>query len=290
MFTVPRVVAVSPQMRLVEDNPSNVSLMDIFSQYCSQKNQEWDCVLTHYYEQLAQTQSRGDTITVTTLQDLFYQTQSSLAPPTVMKEWATKTFPTATDYWTFRRQVTQQLALTGLIEFVFHLTRLDPDMFKISRDSGCLTQAYFKFDIKKPTGELDANRSVPFRFTPSLQTFISTLGKTGVLTMCMLATARCLAQPYFSIQSIIRAILRDEYIAWYKKQEEVLTGSIINPADISGDIIVKFVTNAVTAIMTRLQNLAQFEGAESNIISQLISAAENIENLCRMDPAWNPWI
>lgn len=30
-------------------------------------------MLTHYYEQLAQTQSRGDTITVTTLQDLFYQ-------------------------------------------------------------------------------------------------------------------------------------------------------------------------------------------------------------------------
>ena len=50
-------------------------------------------------------------------------------------------------------QVTQQLALTGLIEFVLHLTRLDPDMFKISRDSGCLTQAYFKFDIKKPTGK-----------------------------------------------------------------------------------------------------------------------------------------
>ena len=30
-------------------------------------------MLTHYYEQLAQTQARGDTITVTTLQDLFYQ-------------------------------------------------------------------------------------------------------------------------------------------------------------------------------------------------------------------------
>jgi len=42
-------------------------------QYCSQKNQEWDCVLVHYYEQLAQMQTRGDTITATTLQDLFYQ-------------------------------------------------------------------------------------------------------------------------------------------------------------------------------------------------------------------------
>ena len=31
-FTVPRVVAVSPQMRLVEDNTSNISLSDIFKQ------------------------------------------------------------------------------------------------------------------------------------------------------------------------------------------------------------------------------------------------------------------
>ena len=31
-FTVPRVVAVSPQMRLVEDNTSNISLADVFKQ------------------------------------------------------------------------------------------------------------------------------------------------------------------------------------------------------------------------------------------------------------------
>ncbi len=31
-FTVPRVVAVSPQMRLVEDSPASVSLLDIYKQ------------------------------------------------------------------------------------------------------------------------------------------------------------------------------------------------------------------------------------------------------------------
>jgi len=36
-------------------------------------------------------------------------------------------------------------------------------------------------------------------------------------------------------------------------------------------------------------DLAQFDGAESNI-TLLISAAENVENLCRMDPAWNAWM
>lgn len=33
-FTVPRVVAVSPQIRLVEDNPASISLLDIFKKGC----------------------------------------------------------------------------------------------------------------------------------------------------------------------------------------------------------------------------------------------------------------
>lgn len=33
-FTVPKVVAIAPQMRLVEDNPSSASLLDVFKQVC----------------------------------------------------------------------------------------------------------------------------------------------------------------------------------------------------------------------------------------------------------------
>ena len=47
--------------------------------------------------------------------------------------------------------------------------------------------------------------------------------------------------------------------------------------------------------MLRLNNyysfadLAQFENAESKV-GTLISAAMSPDNLCRMDPAWNPWL
>ena len=43
--------------------------------------------------------------------------------------------------------MTRQLALSGLAEFVFHLTRLDSEMFQIARNSGCLTQTFYKFEI-----------------------------------------------------------------------------------------------------------------------------------------------
>ena len=45
--------------------------------------------------------------------------------------------------------MTRQLALSGLAEFVFHLTRLDPEMLQIARSSGCITQTFYKFEIDK---------------------------------------------------------------------------------------------------------------------------------------------
>ena len=67
---------------------------------------------------------------------------------------------------------------------------------------------------------MDANRPVPFRLTPSLQSLISPIGVTGPLQMSMVAASRCLVQPQYSLHSILRAILRailrDEFIAWCK--------------------------------------------------------------------------
>ncbi len=46
-------------------------------------------------------------------------------------------------------QMTRQLSLCGLAEFIFHLTRLDPEMLQITRGSGCLSQTFYKFEINK---------------------------------------------------------------------------------------------------------------------------------------------
>lgn len=67
------------------------------------------------------------------------------------------------------------------------------------------------------SGELDANRPVPFRLTPNIAEFVTPVGVNGVMTSAMVAGARCLVEPQFSIKSVLRAILRDEMIAWHKK-------------------------------------------------------------------------
>ena len=81
---------------------------------------------------------------------------------------------------------------------------------------GVITQIVMPFIILSILGALDANRAVPFRLTPNIQSFLSPIGITGPLYMSMVAVARVLVQPQYSIESILLALFRDEFIAWSK--------------------------------------------------------------------------
>lgn len=104
-FTVPRVVAVSPQMRLVEDNASSISLLDIYKQRCAKRTIEHDAPIARYYERLATVQARRSQASHQVLRDILKEVQVNMVPRGLLKEWATHTFPNATDYWTFRKNV-----------------------------------------------------------------------------------------------------------------------------------------------------------------------------------------
>ena len=56
-----------------------------------------------------------------------------------------------------------------------------------------------------------------------------------------------------------------------------------------GEVIISTVGKAVTAITGRLTSLSAFDGTESKV-GQLVAAACSTDNLCRMDPAWHPWL
>lgn len=86
------------------------------------------------------------------LRDIVKEVQSGMVPRTMLTEWAMTVFPSATDYWTFRKMVTMQLGVLGLMEYVLHLTRLYPEMLYFHRDSGLINVAYFKFNMDEAKG------------------------------------------------------------------------------------------------------------------------------------------
>jgi transformation/transcription domain-associated protein len=98
-------------------------------------------------------------------------------------------------------------------------------------------------------------------------------------------------------QAILRAILRDEMIAWNKKNVDAAAAPLMTSSDGSQqqsenrdrEVIINLVTKAVSAITQRLTSLSTFDGTESKV-STLVAAANSPDNLCRMDPAWHPWL
>ena len=90
-------------------------------------------------------------------------------------------------------------------------------LYSLGELDTCIIKLNDKIITLNSTGELDANRPVPFRLTPNIAEFLTSTGVTGPLTASMVASARCFVQPQYKLSSFLRAILRDEYITWHKK-------------------------------------------------------------------------
>ncbi|CAL8129543.1 unnamed protein product [Orchesella dallaii] len=293
-FTVPKLVAVSPQIRLIEDNPASLSLLEVFKLYCGKSQSEYDSAVLRYYDKLATIQMKGGQFTHHVLRDIFRDIQTNVVHRGILKEWAWNNFVTPSDYWMFRKIFTTQICLSGFAEYAFHLTRLNPEMMNIHQDSGMVNISYFKFDIDDTTGDLDSNRPVPFRLTPNISEFLTSHGVNGPIVCGMISLARCLVYPNYKLQAILRAVLRDEMISYIKKKQDD-RGVLCTPSGQStsheseSDTVINMVNKAVNGIMARLTSLSAFDGPESKV-STLVAAANSPDNLCRMDPTWLPWL
>ncbi|XP_023171663.2 transcription-associated protein 1 [Drosophila hydei] len=293
-ITVPRVVPISPQMRLAEDNPNSVSLLKIFKKCCNNAKIDYDMPIVRYYERLSEVQAQGTPISHTILREIFTEVQCTMVPKTLLRQWALNTFAAATDYWQFRKMLTLQLALSYLCEHALNLTRLNPDMMYLHQDSGLMNISYFKFDINDDKEQFNQHRPVPFRLTPNIGEFITNIGISGLLSAAIVATARCFIQPNYKLSSILQTILRDEIITLQKKgfrQSKLLDASQEPSLDNNTmEHTIRVVNSAVDTILLRLNKISYFDNIEKKKISALIQSATNTDNLCRMDPAWHPWL
>jgi transformation/transcription domain-associated protein len=113
-------------------------------------------------------------------------------------------------------------------------------------------------------GEFGATRPVPFRLTPNIVEYLSSIGISGPLTASMIATARCFVYPNFKVQAILKPILRDEMVlSRMKKPEEAVGNNMEKLTD--SEQIINMVNKAVTSISNRLNSLAHFDGTDSKV-------------------------
>jgi len=94
-------------------------------QCCAKRNVEHDAPISRYYERLAAIQARGSQPSHQVLREILKEVQTNMIPRTLLKEWAIGYFPNATDFWTFRKNVINELFFTYIsfrlvFVFVYH--------------------------------------------------------------------------------------------------------------------------------------------------------------------------
>jgi len=283
LFTVQRVVAFSPQMRMVQDNTSSLSLLDVYKMRCLRNKWEFDAPLKYYYERLQELQDRGEDITDEKYKNIMKHIQIYKLPRNMLVHWARTTFVDATDYWTFRKSFTLHLALLNFAQSCLHFTQLRPEMLHISQDSGHLHSAYYRFSIDNMTGELESNDPVQLRLTPNICEFIQP--GINMFKSAMVAAARCFMHPNFHMDSLLRVVLRDEMIGWFKNKDDNVANQQI--PNIENEKLIKLVNGAVQAITTKIRQVGSMEESR---IDRIVEISSDVSNISKMDPTWYPWI
>jgi transformation/transcription domain-associated protein len=70
---------------------------------------------------------------------------------------------------------------------------------------------------------LGNGESVPFRFTPAIQDYITPVGVEGLFASCLMATARSLTEPELELDQYLSLFIRDELITWHMSNHRSVT-------------------------------------------------------------------
>ena len=116
------------------------------------------------------------------------------------------------ELWRMRKAFTLQLASVSFMTYVVSVTSRQPARFHISRTTGQIYMSEVlpgRCSIHVEIGYLSScdpgvsstvpifasNESVPFRFTPNLQNFVTPIGTEALLVPGIVAIARALTKP-----------------------------------------------------------------------------------------------
>ena len=219
-----RTVPVDADVRLVEDSPWNVSLLDVYEQHCERSNKDPAHVTNVWRERTLAAVMKGaskdeflDT-KITTIKEIC----KSTVPDSVFSHYMYKTLPRFNALWSFKKHFTMQLALASSVTFLMSIKSWSLHDMLFSRQTGSIIWTRFNPNYDSD-GFLRGSEPIPFRLTRNLQFFLTSVGVEGGFTGTMCAVACALTRERVHLQQYLTLLLRDELQAHQKDEEAIET-------------------------------------------------------------------
>ncbi|KAK9813189.1 hypothetical protein WJX72_010368 [[Myrmecia] bisecta] len=284
----PVVVPIWPQVRLVEEAASYCSYGEAYEINCDRYGREPDLAIVHFKRKCctATGQLMADPQGELRLQ-AYREIESKVVGENVFSQYMYKTLPTCNAMWTFKKQFTVQMSLSGLLSHLMLIGGRQPNKILFAKTSGRVFQADFH-PVYDGRGLLERNEPVPFRLTRNLQVFFTPFGVEGVFVATMAVAAQAALAEHSNLDSVLGMFFRDDIMAWAMKR---VAGPTFPTAQLK-----TLVQANVQHCLARLRQVAPppqaGEALDADVqrgAHELVDAATDPRNLCRMDPTWQPW-
>jgi len=183
---LPHVCTYLPTLRLIEDNSSTINLIEIF-------HDRLLIAVRRYYELIDENHENSI--------DVYQQIQNEMfTNRKLFHEWTLKEYPTATGYFSFRKNFTISMSFYSTLNYLFGFHMFTINQLNIQRTIGNINPFQLKF--KEYSNE-------KIYLTPNIQSFINQFGQMGPLTGTILATLTSLAQPKYQIIEYLKIFFKE---------------------------------------------------------------------------------
>lgn len=225
-FHLPLIQPLAPSLRLVQDDPSYISLQGIYEDHCRRTGADKDSPILFTMERMRPgAQPAGqDPSTPALRMEIFTAISAKWASHDIALQYFQATYPSFPDFFLFRRQFSYQLAALTFMTYIMHMSARFPHKLTISRATGNIWGSELIPALVNNRPIFHNPEQVPFRLTPNLQTLMGPLATEGLFSAALMAIARCLTEvhhePGNELEQQLSIFVRDEMIFWFTQQHK----------------------------------------------------------------------
>ncbi|KAI8806472.1 hypothetical protein BJ742DRAFT_680099, partial [Cladochytrium replicatum] len=284
-FHLPVIVPLAPNVRLIQDDPSYVTLQEMYEDFCRRSGLNKDEPTTYHLTRMREIiaseemprRSQNRTDIANAKAEILQTIQEKMIPPTILSQFIARRMESYSDLWVFRKQFSGQLAAVTFLTHTMCIGQRLPQKFNIS----CRTGNIWASEVVPfllATGFLFQNKeSVPFRLTPNLSHFITETGMEGPFASSILAIARSVTEPEYDLEDFLSLFVRDELVAWQQGSRK--------PATLTEQQTRELIAQNVNVLLQRAQGLSCRTEPNQTILD-LIANATNPLKLAQMELAF----
>uniref|UniRef100_K3WPN5 Uncharacterized protein n=1 Tax=Globisporangium ultimum (strain ATCC 200006 / CBS 805.95 / DAOM BR144) TaxID=431595 RepID=K3WPN5_GLOUD len=302
-FHIPKIIPLTPRVRLLEDNRDFVTLGEIYEQDCKVEDKDPDYPVELYRERICEAYAAA--VNDTTQQEderiaqakakAFGEICDSHVPETLLSKYIHGISANSDAFFQFRNEFTKHLALSSFLSYALFVGDRAPHRILFSRRTGRVVSTEMR-PAYASSGILEAPSSMPFRLTRNLHNFITRPGVQGPFSIVMSATAEALVSEEDILSNQLCLFFRDDLLSWHASKSRVTGGDAQAQSQIQRRLesqVLQRVEANVSLVMERIRGVSLKKESESQrgkSVRELLEIATSPERQREMYPTWSPWL